>query len=100
MSELVDVLAVMSRIEDKVSCSDFWDVSITDLLNARAEVADLIEAGSAYAEIVASSDNWTGDEQRYFAQMAGAELDSSRWTVIQMAQSRLERALARVRGAA
>ncbi len=44
----VDVLAVMSRIEDKVSCSDFWDVSITDLLEARAAVAELIEAISQY----------------------------------------------------
>lgn len=47
MSGPVDVLAVMSRIENKVSCSDFWDVSITDLLNARAAVAELIEAVEA-----------------------------------------------------
>lgn len=66
----------------------------------RAAVADLIEAGAAYAEIVASSDDWTGDEQRYFAQMAGAEPDSSRWVVIQIAQSRFESALARVKGGA
>ncbi|WP_141057047.1 hypothetical protein [Stenotrophomonas rhizophila] len=52
MSRSVDVLAVMSRIENKVSCSDFWDVSITDLINARAAVAvaELIEAGMAATE--------------------------------------------------
>lgn len=48
MNDKVDVLAVMSRIEDKVSCSDFWDVSITDLLKARAAVAELIEAMGQY----------------------------------------------------
>ncbi len=67
---------------------------------AHAAVDELIEAGTAYAEIVASSDDWTGDEQMYFAKMAGAELDSSRWVVIQMAQSRFECALARVKGGA
>lgn len=44
MNKNVNVLAVLSRIEDKVSCSDFWDVSITDLLEARAAVAELIDS--------------------------------------------------------
>lgn len=101
----VDVLAVMDR-EAKLArhyriengAVKVAEEASADACAAREAVAELMEAGAAYAEIVASSDNWTGDEHMYFAQMAGAELDSSRWVVIQMAQSRFESALARVKG--
>lgn len=101
MSAPVDVLAVMDELIDfEERHAEYEPRQNHEAREARAAVAELIEAGAAYAEIVASSDNWAGDEQRYFAQMAGAEPDSSRWVVIQMAQSRFESALARVKGGA
>ena len=93
----VDVLTVMG-IAATTLHADNYSGTANRMDAARVAVAELIQAGAAYAEIVASSDNWTGDEHMYFAQMAGAELDSSRWVVIQMAQSRFESALARVKG--
>lgn len=86
MTTSVDVLAVMSRVEDKVSCSDFWDVSITDLLEARAAVAELIEAAAQVSDA----------SVKHYGNCMGLHLSL---TGIGGLNERLAAALSRVKGA-